>query len=199
MNNNLQFNLLFYSQLCPTCRDLLMLLKNENLISNFKLICVDDKLDRLPPDMRVPTMSIVGLSRPLVVHEAFEWVKQVKFIRQQNAMRHVNQQQHNNVQNTTRNGAHGFMAYDSDIFGGISDKFASTETDNPLPHSFFGVGDEEKNAIFTAPKDESINSSEQMQRMRELENKRTTQDNNFGELMKYEQMNAVMNGNTRGN
>src|SRR5437868_12268103 len=86
MNKHPNVNMLFYSNKCQTCKALCVLLQNENLIGYFKPICVDDKLDKFPQDMIVPTMIIIGINKPLVAQETFEWIKQIKFIRQQQLM-----------------------------------------------------------------------------------------------------------------
>ena len=153
--------MLFYSQKCPTCRNLLMILKNENFLEYFKLVCVDTMLDKFPQDMVVPTMTVVNVNKPLIAQEAFEWIQQMKFLKQQNnTERKIVEPQ------ITR----GPVGYDEEIMGGISDKFALTKVDTPLPHAYFGVNDEEKNAIYTAPNEkDTIDKISQNRMMEELE------------------------------
>jgi len=190
-------NLLFYSQRCETCRNLLILLKNENLINNFKLVCVDNNLSKFPQDMMVPTMILVNINKPLVAQEAFEWVKQIKFIRQQQLI-DANKIiiQSSNTTAVTK----GPIGYDNEIMSGISDTFALTEKDIALPHAYFGIGEEDKNVIFTAPIDkDKINKKNQLNLIKDLESKRTQQDTNFNTEMKKEQINAVMNATNNVN
>ena len=190
-NNPNNMNILFYSYKCQDCRSLLFLLKNENLLSYFKLICVDDKLDKLPQNMIVPTMIILNIPKPLVAHETFEWINQIKFIRQQqtiNVNQNINQ---NNI--LTMNNKKGPIGFDEEIMSGISDKFAFTKIDNPLPHSYFNVGQEDKNAIFTAPQEQNkLSKNEQIKMINDLESRRSLQDSENQKLIKQKQMEAIM-------
>ena len=191
MNNN-NTNMIFYSQKCQLSKDLLILLRNENLLGNFKPMCVDTMLNRLPPDMRVPTMFVVGLNKPLVGQETFEWIKQIKFIRQQQSMDINKRIIQNNTMNNVNNIKKGPLGYDDDILAGISDKFAFTKKDEALPHAYFGVNDDAKNIIFTAPEEkQKINKSLQQKLINDLESKRNEQNTIFSNHMKQEQHNAV--------
>ena len=79
MNNS---NILFYSNSCNTCKSLIKLLENEKLIQHFFPMCVDGKLEQLPPQIEVvPTMIVKDMNKPLVAEETFEYIKQVKFIK----------------------------------------------------------------------------------------------------------------------
>ena len=191
-SNNTNTNIVFYSQKCDTCRTLLTLLKNENLLGHFKLVSVDDKLDKLPQNMIVPTMIVINVNKPLIAQETFEWIKQMKFIRQQQVM-DINKKiiQQNLINNNTKKGPAGF---DSEIMAGISDKFAFTKADIPLPHAYFGVNEEDKNAIFTAPKDiKKLSKMDQNNLIKELESKRSQQDIDYNSFMKQQQLSAVVN------
>jgi hypothetical protein len=184
-------NILFYSQKCEYCRKLLILLQGENLLRNFKLVCVDDKLDKMPPDMKVPTLIVNNINKPLIAQEAFEWVQQIKFIRQQHVM-DINKKiiQQNIINSNAKKGPDGF---DSDIMTGISDKFALTKSDDALPQAYFGVGQEDKNIIFTAPENEKLNKIEQSKLINNLESRRQNQDTENLTQMKQKQIEAVMN------
>lgn len=185
-------NILFYSKQCNTCRSLLVLLQNENLLGYFKLVCVDGILDKIPPQIeKVPTMIIVNLNRPLVAHETFEWIKQMKFIRQQQVMdinkKIIMQQNNTNTENK------GPIGYDSEMMSGVSDTFAFTKIDTPLPHAYFGYKEDDKHVIFTAPLDkQKISMNDQKRLIKDIEERRTQQDSDHVILMKQKQMEAVM-------
>ncbi len=179
MSFDVKVNMLFYSQKCPDCRTLLLLLNNEGFISYFKLICVDTILHQLPPNMIVPTMILVNVKKPLVGIETFEWLKQMKIVKNQQPMSQpVSQPASQNMttyNNTTE--PSGPIGFDSDIMLGISDKFAFTKIDDPLPHSYFSIGDEANNAIYTAPQDtKKLNRDIHTKKIRELELKRSSLD-----------------------
>lgn len=175
-------SVLFYSNKCRSCVDLLVILKNENLLSHFKLVCVDDKLDKLPQTMMVPTMIIPNINKPLAAQETFEWVNRVKFLRQQQTPTLAN------INNTDKK--RGPIGYDQEIMGNISDKFAFTQKDDALPQSYLGVND--NHIIFTAPNDKKLNKIEQLKLTNDLNSKRGEQDTVNSKTMREEQANAIM-------
>ena len=184
-------NTLFFSYNCETCTKLIMLLRNENLLSFFKMICVDDKLGKLPKDIvRVPTMIVVGSNKPYVAHETFQWIEQMKFIRQQQIM-DINKkiiQQYN-----TPNQQKGPLGYSEEIMSGYSDNFAFTKSDNSLPHSYVNIHEEDKSAIFTAPQEKHrVSKLEQQKITKEIEERRNTQDVEYQSIMKQKQLEIVM-------
>ena len=187
-------NVLFYSKTCETCRNLLMLLKNENLLGFFKLICVDE-MSTIPSDLkRVPTMLVLNLNKPLVAQETFEWVSQMKFLRQQQVM-DINKKTIQQNMNYMSNNKKGPIGYDSEIMASLSDKFAFTDKDknDPLPQSYFGVNDEEKNIIFTAPQEkDKISKTNQSKLIKDIEERRSVQDNDHLTYVKQVQLELVM-------
>ncbi|ARF11270.1 hypothetical protein Klosneuvirus_1_127 [Klosneuvirus KNV1] len=185
-------NTLFFSYNCETCKRLIMLLRNENLLGFFKMVCVDDKLNQMPKNMIVPTMMVVNLNKPLVAHETFQWVEQMKFIRQQQVMdinKKIIQQYNTNNPNQQK----GPFGYSEEMMAGYSDKFAFTKSDNALPHSYVNLNDEDKNAIFTAPQEKHrISKPEQQKVIKEIEERRNTQDTEYQSFMKQKQIEFVM-------
>lgn len=186
-------NILFYSLKCETSKNLLIILKNENLLNYFKLICVDDKLNKLPPQITmVPTMMVTNINKLLVGQETFEWVKQIKFFRQQQAIGENKSIIQQNTFTKRNQNSTGPIGYDDELMGGISDKFAFTKVDNPLPHCYFNVGEEDKNAIFTAPEQIKINKDEQFKLIKNLESRRDEQNTEYMNIMKQQQVNTIM-------
>ena len=76
--------------------------------------------------------------------------------------------------------------------GGFSDSFAFTDVEKAQPHTHFGVNDEKNNAIFTAPEQGKISKEEHAKRIKEFESNKITQDKAYAEMMKKEQLNAVL-------
>lgn len=190
------FNVLFYSQYCQTCVNLIFLLKNENLLGYFKLYCVDEKLNKLPAYITaVPTMIVTTINKPLVCEETFKWVEQMKFLRQQQIMDLNKKIIQSNMINNNNNTKKGPIGYDDEIMSGLSDKFAFTKDDAPpLPHAYFGVGDEDKNAIFTAPeKNRELTKDMHSKLINDIKNSRDQQNKEYSEFFKQQQINAVMN------
>lgn len=189
MNN---INILFYSMRCETCSKLFTILQNENLLSYFKLVCVDQDIEKYSRMIVVvPTMIIKGINKQLGPQECFEWVQQIKFIKQKQIMdvnKKIIQQNVTNNPNMKK----GPLGYVDTEMGGISDQFAYTKTDNPIAHAYFGIGDEDKNVIFTAPDDGTITKDTQHKLTKAVEQKRAIQDREYAEFMKQEQMKAVI-------
>ncbi len=201
MNNNI--NMIFYSQRCQICINIMTMLKNGDLLSNFKVICVDNILDSFPPDMKVPLMRLVNIPEPLYAQNIYNWISQIKFMKQSNP-------NGNSISNSIQppKKPNGPIGYDADIMTKISDSFAFSDStiNEPLPQSYFGINQEANNAIYTPPK-ESDNSKikkiEQKKILNEIEAKRAQQNNEFiqhskqiqTELMmqdEYERQNSVI-------
>ena len=188
-----QGNILFYSLKCEACINLLTLMQNENLLSYFKLVSVDNQYEKMLSMgiKAVPTMIVSTINKPLVCQETFKWVEQIKFIKQNKVM-DINKKiiQQNMLNNSVKQGPIGF---DEEIMGGISDKFALMKSDEPLPQAYFRVGDEDKNAIFTAPEQNKLSKDYQKKMIDDLKNKREIQDNEYITFNKQQQVNAVLN------
>lgn len=180
--------MLFYSRSCKTCINLLNILKNENFLGYFKLVCVDDILEKLPPDMIVPMMTLSNINQPLVAQETFGWISKMKFFRDQQLMninkKIIQQNQHNNT---------GPIGFDDEIMGGISDKFAFTKKDVPLPHAYQLVDGSNQNAIFTAPEiKDKVDRQTQSHLLKEIATRRDQQDVEFANHAKQQQINAAI-------
>lgn len=180
-------NMIFYSNNCNTCKNILTILQNENLIDSFKLICVDNMLDRLPPDMRVPLMRLINVPEPLYAQNIYDWISQIKFMRKQ--------PQTGTEQVIQAKKTRFLIGYDADVMSKVSDSFAFSDKDmnEPLPQSYFGIGQEDNNAIFTPPKDSTrINKIEQSKILNELTTRRTHQDSDFAQHSKQLQMECLV-------
>ena len=55
MTNN---NILFYSNKCKFCTQIIHLINEIDDINSFKLICIDDNINKFPYIQRVPTLLI---------------------------------------------------------------------------------------------------------------------------------------------
>lgn len=83
-------NILFYSNNCNHSKNLIELIKKENKLSNFKLICVDINKNIPANIQKVPTLIVKNLNAPLEGNAAFNWVKTVsKFNEQTNNIKYV--------------------------------------------------------------------------------------------------------------
>ena len=91
MSNN-PSNILFYSIKCKDCRQLIMIMNNNKILQNFKLISVEE--NNIPNGIKiVPTLIVKGINSPLEGINAFKWVDSLKYI---NSNRNINQNIYNN-------------------------------------------------------------------------------------------------------
>ena len=68
--------IIYYSNFCPNCKDLLKELDNDSLINNFQKICIDEIKTELPSFLKeVPTIIVPDYNEPLVGINAFKWIK----------------------------------------------------------------------------------------------------------------------------
>jgi hypothetical protein len=165
------------------------ILKNDNLLGNFKVICVDNILDRLPPDMQVPLMRLVNVPEPLYAQNIYNWISQIKFMRK-SASNTVTPGMIPSI--TKPQKQTGPYCYDADIMSKTSDSFAFADPNinDALPQSYFGINQEENNAIYT-PKDPDnfkIGKIDQKKMLSETEAKRTQQNNEFIQYSKQVQL-----------
>ena len=186
-------NVLFFSRKCPSCQNLMKILENEQLISNFKLFCVDDNKGNIPPFIKmVPTMIVANVPKPLVAQETFNWVQQIKFFRQKAAMDTMQNQIIQQAMLNKMKELSGPKEYVQQEMSGISDSFSFVEKDKAFPHTYFGLGAEQKHTIFTVPEiEKKISKMDQTREIKNLENKRKDQDKNFEEYSKEWQLHEL--------
>lgn len=157
-------------------------------------MCVDDNMHNIPPQIkRVPTMIVTGIREPLVGKQIFDWIQKIKFIRQQQTTMEMNRRIiQQNMANNAKNSMNGPLGFTTSEQGSISDTFAYKEIDKALPQSYFGIGEEDKNVIFTAPKQKPMSKAEQAKLIRNAESSRNIEEKKYSELMKKQQLHAVM-------
>jgi len=139
-----------------------MILKNEDLLENFKLFCVEDHLNEIPRGItKVPTLIVSNISKPLEVEEAFRWVETIKTMRQQRFIELQKQREESEKKTKEEeNKKKRLLGYIDTEMGKFSDKFAYLNFDAPIPHTFKNIADEGKDIIFTPPQDKKKNPKE---------------------------------------
>ena len=74
--NKLQKDIVFYSNYCLHCNNLLNKLSKTILHSKILYVCIDDKNIKIPRIItRVPSLYIVGEKKVLIENEIDIWVK----------------------------------------------------------------------------------------------------------------------------
>tara|TARA_Y100000780_G_scaffold153585_1_gene138341 strand:- start:8940 stop:9641 length:702 start_codon:yes stop_codon:yes gene_type:complete len=187
--NNPNFNILIYSTRCPTSHQLVMLLKKYNLIKNFELRCIDNMKGEEVNNLQhqgisiVPTMIIPSQNRIFSGKDTFEWIKSIRFFNQkkEDEIRKMQGNQSNIVKNNVfqnKKKQDSRFEYVKEEMSGVSDDYAYLNYDNPQPKSFQYNGQDNKNAIFTAPEiknklSESVQNKliKEQEKIREVQNK----------------------------
>ena len=73
--------ILFYSNKCQYCINLLSLIKSSGQQDNYKYISVDDQSIKLPDIIqKVPTLIVKGMNKPLVGKEIFSWISSQEYM-----------------------------------------------------------------------------------------------------------------------
>lgn len=193
MNKN---NILFYSKQCPTCISVMKLLHSEGLAPFFQFFCVDNNLDKIPKQIRtVPTAIIAQIGKPLIAKEIFEWVSQIKMLKN-NTMQ--NQPQQNKLIQSVPSVQTSFMSnlfeYNENEMSGTSDKYAFTTADIALPHMYHGYKDDEKHVIFTAPQqpNDKLQFQTQKERIQDLTKNREDQNKMIQSFYENQQQHKLM-------
>ena len=183
---NANCNILFYSQQCQYCYQLLNLMKAENLLCYFEMFCIDNKpMSQIPPNIKtVPTMIVKNINKPLVAQETFDYINSLKQIKNQKMMELKQQMKSRDP--------HGYSHSEMSV---LSDPFAYHDNDNAMKQNYFGINEDKKNAIFTAPEQPKIRKVDQKKLISKLESTRTEEDSSFFDRMREERMVAYYRNN----
>lgn len=71
-------NILFYSKYCDRSKSLIQLLENEQLLSYFHKVCIDDDVYLKRKIPMTPVLIIRGVSKPYVASDAFIWLSKMR-------------------------------------------------------------------------------------------------------------------------
>jgi hypothetical protein len=166
------------------------MMKNENILSYFKLICVDNQLNNLPDFIKVvPTMIVTNMNKPLVAQEIFKYIQSIKYIRQKSVLDQNKKLVQQNIINMVEQNKKGPLGYKASEMSSISDNFAYTDVDVALPQNFVNIND--KHIIYTPPKDESINKITQTKLVESLDQARKEQDKEYTNIFKQQRLEAI--------
>lgn len=186
-----KLNIIFYSRKCPRSGMALTILQNFGLINNFKLFCVDGRLNEVPKGItQVPTMIVQNVNKPLVDNEVFEWLQAWQFMMKQK-MQQQNQTRINMMKNIIANNQRnkGPLGFTSSEMNSFSDSFAINDSDMPMPQNFQNYNDSQKNLILTFPESKgTMNAREIEDKIREIEKNRNMADEHFKDSMQKKQL-----------
>jgi hypothetical protein len=168
MSEKQHINILYYSNKCDTCKNLLKVLEADNILDQYKQICVDVFLQKksihmLPHQIKkVPTIVIGSLGKLFEGEDTFKWINTLRALKKKSV----------DSQQPDKKNPIGYVKTEMSEF---SDRFAYLNVDMPMPHTFFDVGAEEKNAIYTAPEQKKINKREQSKLLTDFNKQREIQ------------------------
>jgi hypothetical protein len=175
---------LIYSKKCSSCANLIVILKNMNLLLNFEMACIDDLIKQnrqLPPNIKtVPALIMPDLNAVLQGKETFEWVEKMR----------MNMIKMNISKNMQQAGPNGFTNVE---MGGFSDNFAYTMTDLPQPKSFLPYGKDDEYAIYTGVEVSKLNVKDMDKLMKDSQGKRKEQEKNISEVYENTKKDVIFN------
>ena len=167
MDNN---NILFYSNKCKYCKDMIQLITKVDDINSYKLICIDNNKN-FPYIQRVPTLLIPDLEKPIVGVNAFNWIKtKTQF---NNNTNNFNLKPNKNLDPKLNH-----LVFDkNDKLSGSNKTVENFSFIEEKPkdklHAFYNSNNEQ---IYTLPEGERINQNIQKKKLNKLLNLRSQQD-----------------------
>lgn len=152
MNQNK--NILFYSNYCEHCKELLIKINNFKLKEDIQLNCVDTNRKNLPAFIKsVPTLVVPSENKVIVGDDVFKWV---------NTEVSKKSVKSNNVSN---NQTDEILPWTNmEMSGGYSDGFSFLDSENtkegcPMTHSFSFLNDSYSTSINTPSEGEKMSES----------------------------------------
>jgi hypothetical protein len=186
-----------------------MLLKQYDLIKNFELRCIENMKGEEVTNLQrqgisvVPTMIMPSQNRILSGKNTFEWIESIRFFNQQKEqeIRKMQGTQSNIVKNDVfqhKKKQDSRFEYVKEEMSGVSDEYAYLNYDNPQPKSFQYKGQDNKNAIFTAPEIKNkLSESEQNKLLKDQEKIREFQNKEANETATEGQIESMMQDEQR--
>jgi len=200
--------ILFYSNKCEFCRDLMKVIQNEDLINLFQFSCVDEMTPEKITSIGlrvVPTLFIRNQQHSQMYEskDALNWIKNFIINRREHYMQMAENHRKlimvNNIKNRMIDGLNSYKQMESE---GISDQYAyysekdlTTDIDLAQPKSFLPVGRDDEYGIITLQSDndnKKMKEQEQKQKINQLLASRKVDENNIKSNMERGQIEAVI-------
>lgn len=175
--------ILMFSRKCQTSSNLILLMRNLNILMNFEMVCIDDLIAQkksLPPFLKtVPALVLPEINSVFQGREAFEWVEKLRLSTiKMNMLR--------TQQNT---GPAGFVTTE---MNGFSDNFAYTSTDMPQPKSFLPYGEDDKYGIYTGHEGTKLTEHDLKQQINQIETNRKEQEKQLSNIIEQNRANSIL-------
>ena len=176
----MESNIIFYSNKCLHCKKIIDLITNENIIDNFKLVCIDNNSSKYPYIQRVPTLIISKDRVPVVGVNAFNFIKaNTQFNKKTN---NINLNPNSNISedlNTLLSNGNSKMKSNFNISSN-NFSFIEEKNDESLINQFKPNLDK----IHVIPEVDKINSQNQKNKLNHLMNLRNKQDTTINDIDK---------------
>jgi hypothetical protein len=175
--------ILMFSRKCQSSSNLILLLRNLNILMNFEMVCIDDIIAQkkpLPPFLKtVPALVLPEINGVFQGREAFEWVDKLR----QSTIKM------NMLKSQQMMGPAGFVTTE---MNGFSDNFAYTSTDVPQPKSFLPYGEDDKYGIYTGHEGTKISDEELKKQISQIENNRKDQEKQLSTIIEQNRANSIL-------
>ena len=185
----MESNIIFYSNKCLHCKKIIDLITNENIIDNFKLVCIDNNSSKYPYIQRVPTLIISKDHVPLVGVNAFNFIKaNTQFNKRTN---NINLNPNSNISedlNTLLSNGSSKMKSNFNISNN-NFSFIEEKNDETLINQFKPNLDK----IHVIPEVDKINSKNQKNKLNHLMNLRNKQDTTINDIDKMSSKTTNLN------
>lgn len=174
--------ILMFSRKCQSSSNLILLLRNLNILMNFEMVCIDDLIAQkkpLPPFIKtVPALVLPEINSVFQGREAFEWVEKLR----------LSTIKMNMLRSQQSLGPAGFVNTE---MNGFSDNFAYTSTDMPQPKSFLPYGEDDKYGIYTGHEGTKISENELNKQISQIETNRKDQEKQLTNIIEQNRINAM--------
>lgn len=203
--------ILFYSNKCPYCKDLLSVIQNQDMIDFFDYSCIEsmdnDKIIKLGLST-VPTLVLTNESRQqtkiLENEDVMKWVKSFILNRRDYFCKMAEQTrkliQVNNIKNRISDGLDSYKHMESE---GISDQYSyysekNVENDINIaqPKSFLPIGQEDQYKIIAYQSDVDnvkLNENDMKKKLNAYSSSRKQEEAQLKAHMEKEQIESVIN------
>ena len=173
-------NIFFYSADCKYCYKLMGLLKNLNILKNFKLVLTDNN-ENIPSYIEsVPTLVVNGHPKILVADDAFKWVKNIMIIQKNNEERKNNSEIQNkkniHIMSELINCQSSNNEPTNVEQNNFSNLFTFVDNNIDVENNYFINPKQKINSIFTGQEFDKIDLNEQKQLLDEQIKIREEQD-----------------------
>ncbi len=176
--------ILMFSRKCQTSSNLILLMRNLNILMNFEMVCIDDLIAQkkpLPSFLKtVPALVLPEINGVFQGREAFEWVEKLR----------LSTIKMNMLRTQQNMGPAGFVNTE---MNGFSDNFAYTSTDMPQPKSFLPYGEDDKYGIYTGHEGTKLTEQDLKQQINQIETNRKEQEKQLSNIIEQNRTNSILN------